>query len=284
MADLPSDWSLVSLAVDWQGQPLVLAAEGKPKRPEPPYDLKSWVQWQRSRPLAHHLIYFDGGSIQTVRFQHSQGLSTFHVQPFGEGWLLGERRGQSSLYSRSGHVIASLDLGDASEDIQTTPDGRIWVSYFDEGVFGGGVGREGLICFDKNAVPVFRYSQFAEQNSLPFIYDCYAINVSVSGDVWLNYYTDFPLVHLRNLNLERVWRNFGSMGDGFAIRDGVSLYTRESHLISKSLELDHEESVVDARDETGSVLVPIAIPHLGLAGRGSNLVVNNGKAIFSLGL
>jgi hypothetical protein len=283
-ADLPSDWSLVSLSIDWQGQPLLLAAEGKPKRPQPPYDAKTWVQWQSSRPQAHHLIYFDSGSIRTIRFQQSQGHSTFHVQPFGEGWLLGERRGHCSLYNRSGHFVTSLDLGDASEDLQTTPDGRIWVSYFDEGVFGGSISSEGFICFDRSGVPVFRYAKFAEQNNLPFISDCYAINVSVSGDVWLSYYTDFPLVHLRNLNLEQVWRDFGSMGNGFAIRDGASFFTRESQLMSRSLESDHEEIVVDARDETGSVLVPIAVPHLGFAGRGSNLVVNTGKAIFGLTL
>jgi len=108
LADFPSDWSLVSLSVDWEGQPLVLAAEGKPKRPEPPYDADTWVQWQFSQPEAHHLIYFDGGSVRTIRFQQSQGQSTFHVQPFGEGWLLGERRGHCGLYDRAGHVIASL--------------------------------------------------------------------------------------------------------------------------------------------------------------------------------
>jgi hypothetical protein len=284
LADLPSDWSLVSLSVDWEGQPLVLAAEGKPKRPEPPCDADTWVQWQFSQPKAHHLIYFDGGSVRTIRFQQSQGQSTFHVQPFGEGWLLGERRGHCGLYDRVGHFVASLDLGDASEDLQTTPDGMIWVSYFDEGVFGGGIGSEGLVCFDTSGVPVFRYVKFAEQNNLPFICDCYAMNVSVAGDVWLNYYTDFPLVHLRNLSLEKVWRDFGSMGNGFAIAGGASVYTRGSQLMSRPLDSSHEETVVDARDETGSVLVPIAIPHLGFVARGPSLVVNNGKAIYGSAL
>ena len=28
--------------------------------------------------------------------------------------------------------------------------GQIWVGYFDEGVDGGGIGTEGLVCFDSN--------------------------------------------------------------------------------------------------------------------------------------
>lgn len=31
----------------------------------------------------------------------------------------------------TGVRLRSVDLGDASEDMQTTPDGKIWVRYFD---------------------------------------------------------------------------------------------------------------------------------------------------------
>jgi len=41
--------------------------------------------------------------------------------------------------------------GDGVEDIQTTEDGRTWVSYFDEGVFGDTTpGQAGLVCLDSS--------------------------------------------------------------------------------------------------------------------------------------
>lgn len=107
--------------------------------------------------------------------------------------MLGERRGgRTSVYNKNGSLRFRLELGDASEDIQTTPNGLIWVSYFDEGVFGGGVGEQGLVCFGADGEVLFKYADFAEQNTLPMICDCYAINVDAEDTLWLNYYIISP--------------------------------------------------------------------------------------------
>ena len=79
----------------------------------------------------------------------------------------------------------TLDLGDASKHLQTTPEGQIWVGYFDEGVYGGGIGSEGLVCFDSNGTSIFKYAEFAKQHGLPFIDDCYTLNV-VGAAVWVS--------------------------------------------------------------------------------------------------
>lgn len=71
------------------------------------------------------------------------------------------------MYDAQGNTRFELNLGDASEDLQTTPQGLIWVSYFDEGVYGGSIGRQGLVCFDNAGTPLFKYADFAEQNELP---------------------------------------------------------------------------------------------------------------------
>ena len=166
----------------------MLFVEGKPEQPDfygDPYALSNWY---RTPPKAHHLVYWEAGQLRSIQFEESQGVSTFHIQPFEGGWLLGERRGGlTKVYDAHGALRFTLDLGDASEDVQTTPDGRIWVSYFDEGVFGNGVGRQGLICFDSAGRVLFQYADFAEQNALPTIADCYAINVDPTGAVWVNY-------------------------------------------------------------------------------------------------
>jgi hypothetical protein len=84
----------------------------------------------------HHVIYWDGEARRTLPLENSQGISSFHIQRFHDGWLLGEPRGGRALvYNQQGRLFRTLDLGDASEDLQTTQDGKIWASYFDEGVF-----------------------------------------------------------------------------------------------------------------------------------------------------
>jgi hypothetical protein len=110
-----------------------------------------------------------------------------------------------------------LDLGDAIEDLQTTSDGRIWASYFDEGVFGRGVGTNGLVCFDASGDVKFEFAKLAETTGLAQIDDCYALNVC-DDHVWLSYYSDFPLVRLKNFQLDKTWKTFGSV-KAFAIRN-----------------------------------------------------------------
>jgi hypothetical protein len=132
--------------------------------------------------------------------------------------------------------VRSLDLGDAGEDVQTTIDGKIWVSYFDEGVFGGTIAKEGVVCFAFDGKPEFRYAQFVEQNGLPFIADCYAMNVEPSsGDVWLNYYEDFPLVHISHGAVKQIWVDFGSVGNDFSVRDADVLYAANGRLMCRSI-------------------------------------------------
>jgi hypothetical protein len=284
LGDIPPSWSLVRLAADWNGFPILLFVEGKPPRPDRETvsaDPWTFTRWYQTPPKAHHAMHFDGNATSTVCFEQSQGLSTFHVQPFEDGWLLGDRRGgRANLHDRTGRFLRSITLGDASEDLQTTPDGRIWVSYFDEGVFGSDIGRHGVVCFDGEGNPLFKYADFAEQAGLPLVSDCYAMNAAASGDVWLNYYTDFPLVHLRNFALEDVWMCFGMLGNAFAVRDRAVVYARESQLeLRRLLSKDVSDSLA-ARDQSGATLLPLPTPHIGFATRGPNLLLNTGSAIY----
>ena len=285
LAELPSDWQLVRLTLDWAGHPLLLFVEGKPPQPEFRADPYAWSRWYRTPPKAHHLVFWHAGKLQSVTFDHAQGLSVFHVQPFEGGWLLGERRGgRATLCDAQGAARSVLDLGDASEDLQTTPDGRIWVSYFDEGVFGSGISRQGLVCFDAAGRAVFRYAEFAERHALPMICDCYAMNVDETGAVWLNYYMDFPLVQLRAFTVERVWREFGTLGNTFAVREDELISMRGGQLEVHSLgaAVPYQSSLTDMRDEQGHVLAPNMQRYTEIAGRGAHLVLNTGQAVYKL--
>jgi hypothetical protein len=132
----------------------------------------------------------------------------FHyAQPLGENWLLVNARVNDKkaynafVYNESQYLISSFHLGDGIEDVQTTKNAEIWVSYFDEGIYGGTIGGSGLLCFDTNGVLIFDFIKFVQipsNNEIPFIDDCYSLNVCSNETVYLYYYSDFPLLALHN--------------------------------------------------------------------------------------
>jgi hypothetical protein len=289
--DYPAGWQVLNISVDWAGEPLVVFVEGKASRPAREAGTEAIVRWLNTPPRAHHLIYWNGSVIANAQFVNTtQVLHVFHAQPFSEGWLLGESRGGCArIFDKSGHkLLRTLDLGDASEDIQTTSAGHIWVSYFDEGVFGGGIGQRGLVCFDASGNAIFRYADFAAQHNLPDISDCYALNVC--DDVWACYYTHFPLVCLREFQLERMWEGWGPT-KAFAIRGRqvVSFPAyRKPYLLSRSLD-DPAESVWKLTDPGGNDLSKLIgnspdegpVP-FSVAARGSRMYVWTETALFEV--
>jgi hypothetical protein len=207
--------------VDWFGEPLLLLQEGKPPVPSPDSGVEKWFEWSKIPPKAHHLLYWSDSRRRQVTFEQSTGDATIHIQRFRDGWLLGDARGgRAVIYDEHGQVRGEMDLGDANEDLQTTSDGRIWVSYFDEGVFGGGIGSAGMVCFDETGTPIFKYAEFAERHNLPPIFDCYAMNVVNGDEVWLSYYSAFPLVCIKHFELDRAWMEFGCLEGAFALVNG----------------------------------------------------------------
>jgi hypothetical protein len=259
-SSLPSDWQLTSVSVDWEGEPLVLFGEGKPPRPDRDADIDAIIKWRNSPPRRHHLLHWHEGTVSQVSFENPMGLlDTYHVQPFDHGWLLAEARGgYARICDQTGHPLGTLDLGDASEPVQTTPDGHIWVGYFDEGIYGRGIGSEGLVCFDSSGRPVFKYLEFARQHDLPFISDCDTLNVSGSA-VWISYYTDYPLVCLKNFKLERVWRSLGA-NRAVAIRgDRLIIFPvyHKPYLVTRTFE-NPETSIWELADADGRFLSKLA--------------------------
>jgi hypothetical protein len=135
------------------------------------------------------------------------------VQPFGDGALLVSarctyrRKGpdrNALIVDAAGQVVRRLTLGDGISDVRVTADGSIWVSYFDEGVFGNHgwsspgpapMGQSGLVGFDGEGLVRFTFDATAAQTGT--ISDAYAMNVTPEGDVWVYYYTDFPIVRIR---------------------------------------------------------------------------------------
>lgn len=94
-----------------------------------------------------------------------------------------------------GQLLHSFNGGEAFEEIVVGKEG-IWVSYFDEGVFGNGISTEGLVLFDMTGNILLRYhSDLLNPNAIA---DCYALCKGRGTTAWIFPYTDFPLIEINS--------------------------------------------------------------------------------------
>ena len=116
------------------------------------------------------------------------------------------------MFAPDGALLARFMLGDGIEHIAIDSADRIWVGWFDEGMFGqewSVPGLEwppcsnGVACFapDGSVVDVPAWPKEAG-----IIADCYALTPTGSG-VWTSPYTDFPLVRFVPGKPTRWWRS-----------------------------------------------------------------------------
>jgi len=107
--------------------------------------------------------------------------------------------------------VTRILLGDGIASAQVDSLGRIWVGYFDEGVFGnfgwGGragpmpIGSSGLACFSASGEKVWEFPE----NQAYAISDCYALNVSGS-DAAIFFYTGFPICKISRDHELAFWK------------------------------------------------------------------------------
>lgn len=97
------------------------------------------------------------------------------------------------IMDRDAVISESFHAGDGIQDVVVGLEG-IWVSYFDEGVFGSGISEEGLVLFDFTGEVLFRYH--SDLANCPNIDDCYAMAKGEGASVWILPYSKFPLVHV----------------------------------------------------------------------------------------
>lgn len=206
----------------------LLALEGeRDDREQVAPDLPSFAKSLADTPQTYEVLRFSapGAPPECVRLPPNR--RNFHfVQPLpdGEVLLVGGRcryldkdahERNAVVFSRDGRMTRELTLGDGIQDVQATADGRLWVSYFDEGVLGNRgwgrgdidsepIGRSGLVLFDARGQRLSEYD--AKAVGTDIIVDCYALNVAANDEMWLYFYTDFPLVCLREGGRPAVWK------------------------------------------------------------------------------
>lgn len=158
------------------------------------------------------VAWLDGAArcVEVVGEDEAWARSLRFVQRLPDGFLLvgarcwWRRTGieeNAAAYDWSGRLQRRFTLGDGIEDVRTTPSGRAWVSYFDEGIFGNRgwnhpgppcIGEPGCLGFDSTGEIRARFD--GDAAGAGPIADVYALNVAGDGEVWLYPYLDFPIV------------------------------------------------------------------------------------------
>ena len=171
---------------------------------------------------------------------------------FVRGLAHGNDDQNASVYDASGRRVRSFHAGDGIRDVQATEAGTIWISYFDEGIFGRtSLGQSGLVCLDDHGQVIFRYDALCGPKGVSPIDDCYAINVCSTRETWLYYYTDFPLVRLVDFEPSGVWRNIPVSGShAFAVGHDRALFCG-------SYEDPNTLFVLDLRSVSAQTIIPL---------------------------
>lgn len=224
-ADIVEGQHVIVVTVGSDLSPVVLTMQQTPDYRKVASSGASFAKKRAGRPNEFSIRYLAGTDWQRVDLEETH--ENFHfVQPLDrEHWLLvrgradGKADPNATVFDMNGRKQRSFHVGDGIQDVQVSEDNEIWISYFDEGVFGDTeLGKAGLACLDPLGNVRLLYNEQSDETNLPFIADCYALNVCSSKEVWLYYYTDFPLVRLLNRKVDRIWRDLPVHGsNSFAV-------------------------------------------------------------------
>jgi hypothetical protein len=240
----------------------------------------------------HHfrVHHWQDGRIQETDLAPSLLPFNF-IQPVGdEGYLrvhgrCAENEPNAHLFDRQGQFVRSWSVGTAIADVQTAPNGKIWVSYIDEGALGGDeLSRQGLTCFNSRGELKFGFND--ARGDLGPIYDCYALNVVDKRETWLFYYAQFSIVQLRDKKVHRILPPTAEMiGSGaFAVSDSRLLFTggyrNENQLFWRDAARD-EQIELDVTFEGGKLYTGRSYL---TRGRGPDLFFIDGPKVWILSL
>ncbi|WP_242301823.1 hypothetical protein [Bacillus cereus group sp. BfR-BA-01361] len=223
------------------------------------------VQDHQDRPC---IIYLDknNGSISNINFNVDIDVeSVIRMQRIGERWLfIFNYEGENAvIYNPDGSEYCKFYAGEGIQDCQVDVNEDIWVSYCDEGIFGEcPIGANGIVAFDSTGQLIFdSYDQYVEKYNIPYIDDCYAINV-LDGDVWLYYYSEFPLVQMKDKKIHMSWNEINVIkeirSESFAVaQDKVVFITQDEKLVVYDLNNNHVYDM-NLRNELGEPIQFVA--------------------------
>jgi hypothetical protein len=209
---------LVALGIGYDGDAYAAFALN---RDDTSFEQPGWATFFKTRPdepQAYRLLSWRSEEVTAEILIRGEPFNITEVQPLGDDLLLvcprcrrnpsGAAEKNARLYGRDGVLESEFTLGDGIASVQTTEQGLIWVSYFDEGIFGNygwsdPLGDSGLVAWSSTGTKLYAYTPPAGHEPID---DCYALNVTRGHDVWCYYYSDFSMVRIRDFVARDAWR------------------------------------------------------------------------------
>lgn len=117
-------------------------------------------------------------------------------------WTVSGAEKNALVFGADGALRRSGTFGDGIQHVLTDVEGRVWVGYFDEGIFGSAgwnspgpqpLGSHGIVRWSSEFERLWQY----EPVDGFWLADCYALNVGAER-VWACPYTDFPILEIDN--------------------------------------------------------------------------------------
>lgn len=185
--------SLINCCFTYDLQLLVLEIE---KRPE---HMNNVLAPNLANELKYFVSRYKHGVLQQSYPAFTSTISFHFAQLTSDNQLLliGGRTEPDTnnawLYDESGQVLANYYVGDGIEDVWLTKQNKLWVTYFDEGVFGSALSNTGVL--QAQLTPT---ALTIEWEAAGFdIADCYASNTRTDNEFWFYAYTEFFLVQVK---------------------------------------------------------------------------------------
>jgi hypothetical protein len=292
---------IIASSIGPSGDATLLTVDAKyEKEPSGREERKGFAIFPFSKAKQHYpatFIRFDGRkTLQKTELAEVE-ITFPSVQPLPNGEILlvgarcyyrdGDPDKNASVFSQDGKLQRRFVLGDGINSGQTTSEGLIWTSYFDEGVFGNcgwnqPMGASGLNCFDSTGRVVW---EFKPPDGFDSICDCYATNVADDA-VWVCYYTEFPLVRIDSDYQVQGWKNDVGGASALAVDGRRALLLggygeKRTRCVVQDIS---QESLINSREiEIG---LPSGFELIGatVIGRGSTLHAFTGNSWFTFDL
>ncbi len=238
LANILGDENLISASLSAEGMPILLSLKQQPDyRIATSPDKPSFPKNKSDKENTFSVHWFENETWSTINLAPT--FQNFHhVQPLQNGiWIAIRSRSNgindhnAYIYSQSGEIMSTFYVGDGVEHAQTGDDGKIWISYFDEGIFGDQpYGHFGLVAFNQNGKLEFNYKN-DWGGPVPAIDHCYALNVIDSNNVWCYYidHTPFSLVHLVSGEIKRCFSELTIHGSHAIAANNNAVYLAGSY-------------------------------------------------------
>lgn len=194
-----------------------------------------------------YIIYFNNKNNIKSFYPLINGIDIddiLFIQPVvRENWVIicNAEKENAMIINHKGEILNKFFVGEGVQDCQVDKFNNIWISYSEEGIFGEGcIGKTGLVAFDiKGSIVFNNFDTIIEMYDIPPIDDCQAMNVK-DDEVWLHYYSDYPLVNIKSKKFNNYWANVeigeNIVSNGFAIgKDQVLFGTNKQKLVLYSL-------------------------------------------------